>query len=244
MDRRNFFKTMLATPLFTPILLASQSRASESELYLIADNPEEHIPLILQELKKMSLVSGSRFALLNNFPSESRLLHSLSHAGLQRVSHAQNAEITLSFSTLHRPASPSFALVRNGQVWDLRSRRLLTLWQDIYHGRQNASGLTVLAFRRPSEASSRGDSISVYHQGRRIARMALNADRSARFPVRSGAVSVRIQDGKAWIAESSCRHHICQVSPPVSLGGERIICAPNHFLIQVNGSSGVDTVIG
>jgi len=244
MDRRNFFKTMLMTPLFTPLLLASQSRTSESELFLIADNPEDHIPLILQELNKMSLVNGNRFALLNDFPSESGLLDTLSGAGLRHVSGAADADITLSHSVLRHPASPSFALVRNGKVWDLRSRRLMTLWRDIYHGRQNATGLTVMALRKPSAFSTPGDSITIYRQGRAIARMKLDTDRSARFSVKTGEISVRIRGGKACIDDSSCRNHICQLSPPVCLGGERIICAPNHLLIQVNGTTGVDTVIG
>jgi len=235
---------MLMTPLFTPLLLSSQSRTSESELFLIADNPEDHIPMILQELNKMSLVNGNRFVLLNDFPSESGLIDALSNAGLRHVPGTANADMTLSHSVLRQSASPSFALVRNGKVWDLRSRRLMSLWRDIYHGRQNATGLTVIAFRRPSAFSSPGDSISIYRQGNAIARMKLDTDRSARFSVKTGEISVRIRGGKAWIDESSCRNHICQLSPPVFLGGERIVCAPNHLLIQVNGTSGVDTVIG
>ncbi len=33
-------------------------------------------------------------------------------------------------------------------------------------------------------------------------------------------------------------------TPPVFLAGERIICAPNHFLLEIHGSHSIDTVIG
>ena len=29
-------------------------------------------------------------------------------------------------------------------------------------------------------------------------------------------------------------------APPVSLAGERIICAPNHFLLEIHGSRSID----
>ena len=43
MDRRDFFKTIFATPLITPFLLGSQS-STNNELFLINDRPATYLP--------------------------------------------------------------------------------------------------------------------------------------------------------------------------------------------------------
>ena len=50
MERRDFFKKVIITPLLTPLFLAAKKTKSACELYLIEDNPEEFFPLILEEL--------------------------------------------------------------------------------------------------------------------------------------------------------------------------------------------------
>ncbi|MGD8534841.1 MAG: NusG domain II-containing protein, partial [Candidatus Aminicenantes bacterium] len=44
--------------------------------------------------------------------------------------------------------------------------------------------------------------------------------------------------------EASCHQKICLSHPPVSQAGERVICAPNNFLLEIQGTGLVDTVIG
>ena len=46
------------------------------------------------------------------------------------------------------------------------------------------------------------------------------------------------------VDQSCCRNKICVATAPVALAGERIICAPNHFLLEIEGTPFVDTVIG
>jgi hypothetical protein len=55
---------------------------------------------------------------------------------------------------------------------------------------------------------------------------------------------VRVESGSARVVESPCLHQICRNTPPISLSGERVICAPHHFLLEIQGPSGLDTVIG
>jgi hypothetical protein len=46
------------------------------------------------------------------------------------------------------------------------------------------------------------------------------------------------------VVESPCRHQICRCTPPILVPGERIICAPNHLFLEIQGAPGLDTVIG
>jgi len=106
-----------------------------------------------------------------------------------------------------------------------------------------ASLLTIAAFaERPSPLKG-GHSISLYKDGYPIEQRPLKGSWTRQISTKQGPITVRMHDGQAWIAESSCRHKICVSTPPISMAGERIICAPNHFLLEIQGRM-VDTVIG
>ena len=89
-----------------------------------------------------------------------------------------------------------------------------------------------------------GESVRIFRDGRKISEASL-ADKGIKsFRVKQGEIAVKIKNGSARIISSPCRHKICCLTPPVSLSGERIICAPNHFLLEIQGGGHVDTVIG
>jgi hypothetical protein len=107
-----------------------------------------------------------------------------------------------------------------------------------------SSFLTIASLKNNPAGHSAGESVSIYKNGRKDKILSLKKNTTQTFRAQDGKVTVRIEDGKAWVSESTCRHKICLYSPPVSLAGERIVCAPNHFLLEVQRSGSIDTIIG
>lgn len=244
MDRRGFFKTMLVTPLFTPLLLASKTTKSDLELFLIADDPQLFISLLLKELKKHFTAFGRNFTLLNSYPRENELKRVLTQLGWKYVQKPAEADLTLSFSHLRQKALPSFTLVREGRIWDIRSRKLYSLWKEMNKNHKPSSCLTIASFRDRKSDLFSGEFVNIYKDGRKIGKISLKKNVSKSFRAKEGKISIKVENGKAWVFESSCNHKICLYTPPASLAGERIICAPNHFLLEIQGTSSVDTIIG
>ncbi len=243
MDRRDFFKSILLTPLLTPLLLASKSSSSDAELFLISDSPHHVLPPLLQELKILRLVPGNSFSLHNSTPQQEPLTSALVSSGWIPVSNGARAHMTLASSFLLRPAMPSFTLAREGKIWDLRTRTLRSLWTEMNH-QAHSSRLTIVSFHaRPAELIS-GKAVSLYTGGKKVKTISLRQNSTHSFRTKAGRITVSVKDGKARVEESSCRHKICVHCPPAAYAGERIICAPNQFMLLVDGPSSVDTIIG
>jgi hypothetical protein len=243
MDRRRFFQTLLSAPLLTPLLLASQSRDSHREVYLISDTPNTHLPVLLKELFRGRIGLPRSFAFSEDSHHINTLKHALSRFGWQLVPRPSDADIKISFRTLHRPASPSFTLVKDGKIWDVRSWNLRSLWQEMAQNHTSSSSLTVASLTRPGSGKSAGETVTVYMNGHKKEAFSLNENLQRSYHTHLGRITVQITSGSARVTKSSCRHKICLNSPPVSLSGERVICAPNHFLLEIQGKT-VDTVIG
>lgn len=244
MDRRDFFKTMLATPLFTSLLLASKTTKSDLELYLIAEHPELFISSLLKELRKYTIDYGRNFTFLNSHPKENELNRILSQKGWIHVQKPIQADLTLSFSHLRQKALPSFTLVTEGRIWDIRSQKHFTLWKEMNENHKPSSCLTIASFRNRQNELFAGEFVSFYKDGRKVKTIPLKKDVAKSFRTKGGIITAKIKDGKAWVSDSSCPHKICLYSPPVSLAGERIICAPNHFMLEIHGSHSINTIIG
>lgn len=243
MDRRDFFKTMLVTPLLTPILLASKASAND-ELYLISDKPQIFLPALLQELENLNLVSGRNYVFTNGHPQKRPLVASLEKHGWTLVPRPSQTDLSLSFRPLRHPTRPSFTLVGSGQIWDIRANRLYSLWRELNSAKTLSSCLTIVSLQTNAPMSIPGGTVCVYRDGRKIDELSTKKDRIKSYNARKGTISVRIQEGKTWIPDSSCRHKICCLAPPASFVSERIVCAPNHFLLEISGSRSIDTVIG
>jgi hypothetical protein len=244
MDRRDFFKTMLAAPLLTPMILASKRSDNDLELYLIAEEPQEFIPTLLEEVQKYSLSDGSKFCFLNLHPQEKALERILLERGWVLVEKPDEANLALSFNHLRSKAFPSFTLVKDGRIWDIRTRKLLFLWQEMNRIHSPSSCLTTASFKSRPADSCVGKYVTVYNQGQQAETLSLRKTLTKSFQAGGGRIAVQVRDGKAWISDSPCRHKICLYSPPISLAGERIICAPNNFLLTIEGRRSIDTVIG
>jgi hypothetical protein len=243
MDRRRFFQTLLSAPLLTPLLLASQSRESDREIFLISDKPHAYLPVLLKELLRgQSCIPGS-YAFSENSPHKDTLKHALSRSGWQFAPRFSDADLKISFRTLFQPARPSFTLVKEGKIWDVRSWNLRSLWQEMAQNQAPSLSLTVAALRRPGTGSNAGEIATVYMNGHKKDAFPLKKNLQRSYDTHSGHIIVQITNGSACVLNSSCRHKICLYSPPVSRSGERIICAPNFFLLEVRGNT-VDTVIG
>jgi len=244
MDRRNFFKTILTTPLLTPFILRAKKTHNDLEIFLIGDTPEQFFPALLDELEMEGMKHHQNYSFLTSHPREKDLIKVFSQKGWDYVQNHYQASWTLSYRPLHKNAASSFTLVQNDRIWDLRSRRLLSLWEELSSSHALSTDLTIASFKTRKTSILPGKMISLYQNGQRIDRISMEKTTSKSFRTKKGGISINIDHGKAWISESSCKNKICLSTPPVYLAGERIVCAPNHFLIEVEGPRPFDTVIG
>ncbi|NIO49639.1 MAG: hypothetical protein GTN73_09435 [Candidatus Aminicenantes bacterium] len=244
MERRDFFKKVILTPVLTPLFLAAKKGKGGCELYLIADNPEEIFSLILEELHNYVANYGNSFSFLNSHPRENGLRRILSQRGLTYVHKPTQAGLTFSFRPLHRKNLPSFTLIKEGRIWDIRSRKFYSLWREMNKNHMLSSCLTIVSFKSRQSRLFSGKYVSVYKDGRKTEMISLEENVTRSYIARGGKITLRVNDRKSWVSESSCRHKICLSSPPVSFAGERIICVPNHFFLEIQGPSHIDTSIG
>jgi len=107
-----------------------------------------------------------------------------------------------------------------------------------------SSWLTIASYNGRRVDPYQGASVSIYLEGQKVESISLEKNVFRKFQAERGNINVVVENGKAWVSDSSCRHKICFFTPPVSLAGERIICAPNHFFLEIQGSQYIDTVIG
>jgi hypothetical protein len=144
---------------------------------------------------------------------------------------------------LHHRAIPSFTLVKEGRVWDIRSRKLSALWKEM-NSRNPSSWLTIASYNTKRVDPYQGAYATIYIEGQKVEGISLEKNVLRKFQTERGNINVVVENGKALVSGSSCRHKICLLTPPVSLAGERIICAPNHFLLEIQRSHHIDTAIG
>jgi hypothetical protein len=244
MDRRDFFKTVLATSLAAPLFLSAKKRKSDLELYIIGDEAEVFLPAILDELKKSGIASSKDFTFADFHPDNDGLKRALLRGGWKHVLNPLQAGLTLSSCQLRHKALPSFTLIKEGNIWDARAQKLYYLWKEMNERYKPSSCVTIASFQKRKFSLSPGEFVSISKDGRVVERFSLKNNFSGSFKTKRGKVEVMVKEGRAWVAQSSCRHKICVDSSPVSLAGERIICAPNHFLLEIQGARSIDTVIG
>lgn len=244
MDRRDFLKFLLAAPLAPSLMPPLSSAEPGSTLYLICDDPQDYLPAIITELAKRRLVQGKRFSIREPYPFSAALKAALARDGWKYSSGKPPASLTLTFRALRQSAPPSFTLVRNGGIIDLRSGELGRLWKELIGRSSPSHGLTIASFSEPAPLLSPGWGATVFVDGNRRETLSLKKNQVQLYRTLHGQVLIRVEEGKAEVLASSCRHKICQSSTPVSQAGERIVCAPNHFLLTIDGPRFVDTVTG
>ena len=243
MDRRNFFKACIAVPLLTKLALPSGTARGTTELYLITDSPEQYLPSLLGELNSYDMIPGSTFNFLNTHPQEKKIKNALFLNGFQQAPRASRAVLSLSFASLRQKAAPSFALTKKGKVLDIRTRQLYDLWKKM-NGFHVSSCLTTLTIHSNREFPLPGRKVSIFIDGKKAALLSLSENQHKTYRTPKGKIAVVIENGQAWVSESSCEHKICLSLPPASHSGDRIVCAPSRFLLEIQRSRFVDTVIG
>jgi hypothetical protein len=244
MDRRDFLKIILASSLAAPLVAKVKTLASSTVLYLISDQPQQFLPPIMAELQGKAWVQEGQFVLLNQHPDGKELKATLAQNRWRYASKTSRANLCLSFELLQRAAAPSFAVVKEGKIWDIRAPGLSRLWEEMNMRGERSACLTVAAFRQRPLVSAPGRALTVYADGKRGPSFSLGKNQRQRITTKNGEVVVDIEGGRARVLASTCRHKICLSSPPAFLAGERIVCAPNKFLLEVEGSRFVDTVTG
>lgn len=244
MDRRQFCKTILLTPIFGPLLLDLKYEKKGLHLYIISDSPQDSLPTILQQLHNQELINGLRFTFLNSLPAEKSLKKILSQKGWKHVFHPSLADFSLFFSNLRHSVYPSFTLVKDGRILDVRTKKLLSLWKEMYHQKSPSTWLTTASFQFKQTGLFLGGHAAIYLDGHKRETISLKKNFSKTFQSQRGSIAVTVKNGKAFVSNSSCLHKICQSTLPVQYVGERIICAPNHFLLEIQGVQSIDTVIG
>jgi len=244
MDRRSFIKTFFSAPFLTPLLGRARFTEPGFVLCLISDHPQDHLPLIFGEIGTEPSFWLGRFSFRNPHPSEEEIKRVLGRIGWRYASPASSRGLSFSFTPLHHAVRPSFTLISDGRIRDIRSRRLSRLWKEMNESEPQSDCLTIASIQRPQPRSVPGLAVAIYTDGKKRHVLPLGKNQGKRFILPGGEVVVGIEKGKAQVLASTCRHKICQSSPPASLAGERIICAPNRFLLEIEGPKFVDTVTG
>ncbi len=245
MDRRLFFKTMLSSSLAIPLIAGLKPGAASSggELFVISDAPQDVLPPLLAGLSREGRLSRGLFSLDSSHPLAEAVGAALTREGWRRPAAGQSADLVLSFSPLRQACAPSFTFVRDGRVVDIRQGTLLSLWREISKPGARSTSLLVASLK-PRTAPERGERALLYLDGKKKDRLDLDREVHKTYETAGGFVRVAVEGGSVRVTDSSCRHKICASAAAVSAGGDRIICAPNRFLVRVEGRRSVDAVIG
>lgn len=233
---------MLTSSLTVPWFLAAKKNPGSVELYIIGDSPEEVLPTLLNELNRLSLYQVKNFAFIQEHPRQKAVELVFQNMGW-KSSTPGKAELIVGFTLLHTPARPSFTLIQDGRIRDLRSAKLYALWQQMqtWPAVRTLTTLTVNAsFPQPQP----GNTVAVRVGGQVIERLPLSRNIRRSLDTGSGRLTFLVDNGRVRVEESTCRHRVCVASSPVSLAGERIICAPNHFILEVEGRHWLDIIVG
>lgn len=244
MDRRHFFQTLLLTPLLGSLLVNPKPSNRQSHLYMITDFPQDFLWIILQALEKYHLMEEKSFSLSGHSPCDKAIQKSLRTRGWKYLPDPERAAVVLSFQLLLQPAAPSFTLIKGGNILDIRSLGLDSLWKTMRKDCLSSSLMTMVSFDKKRAALPIGRWASVCADGKHLDSLSLKKNIIKSYQTKSGQVIVRIKGGKASVLESSCVHKVCCLSAPASFTGEHIICAPNRFLLKIDRSHLVDTSIG
>ncbi len=87
-----------------------------------------------------------------------------------------------------------------------------------------------------------GKSAVVEIDGRTVAVYSL--DKNGIYPLNGGTNILVIEDGEAYLTDSSCPDHTCERMGRISHTGESIICLPNKLSVKISSDTadGVDLV--
>ncbi|MFQ6083111.1 MAG: NusG domain II-containing protein [Candidatus Aminicenantia bacterium] len=241
MDRRNFLKSFLIIPSFPYSLFLSDVDKSYFQIFIISSFPQRILPFLLKRVKELEMIKEKHFSFSGNHPNRNKLIKALLSDGWKNS--VSNLGIKISFHILKESVAPSFTLLRDGRIFDLRRRGFFSLWEKMNEMESSTSWITIVS-KEKRQIAYPGKIVSFFIEGKEVEQIPLSAKYKKAFSCREGKVVVSIKDRQVWVEKSSCRNKICLKTPPAFLEGERIICAPNGFLLEVKGNFHIDTSIG
>ncbi|MBQ2840351.1 MAG: NusG domain II-containing protein [Oscillospiraceae bacterium] len=86
----------------------------------------------------------------------------------------------------------------------------------------------------------RGASVTVECDGALVGTYLLDEDTE----VDAAGCRIKIEGGKAYVADSDCPDKVCIKTGEISQRGEAIICIPNRVNIKISGDMGFDAIVG
>ncbi len=106
-------------------------------------------------------------------------------------------------------------------------------------------GLLTFGYSR-SRVTKPGSYAEVYVGAVRIARLDLAEDGTHTVKGRLGELNIAIKDGRARVAQATCRDKRCVRMGWLSHGGEAALCVPNRVMLKVMGAQEniPDAVVG
>lgn len=78
-----------------------------------------------------------------------------------------------------------------------------------------------------------GGTVEVTQNGKLVGVYSLSENGSYEFSTFYGHNTLVIEDGEAYMAESTCHDHVCEGMGRISKVGETIICLPNGLFVKV-----------
>lgn len=97
--------------------------------------------------------------------------------------------------------------------------------------------VTVTALTIPTIGRHTPETVSVYHNNRKIATYPLAQDRTFSVQGTIGKITIAIKNRNVAVEKAECPHRICEKTGPVSLPHAQIVCAPNHIVIVINSAT-------
>ncbi len=65
--------------------------------------------------------------------------------------------------------------------------------------------------------------------------VSLADDATYEVSAREVHLTVCVRDGEIFVSESDCRDGVCRNTPPISRGGQSIVCAPAGIMVRITG---------
>jgi len=203
MDRRSFIKAVLSSSLAVPLAAASKAGPPSKALYVIGDAPQTLLPELLAEIGQGG--RGRTCAISENGPVSERVRTALAEKGWSFVPWSGKADVRVSLAFLRSACAPSFALIQNGRVVDIRARRLQGLWREISLAGPRSSLLTVVAFPDAGPSPSGGSRAALYLDGKKKDILDLGRDASRTYESGGGFVTVAVEGGAKFAMTTTDR---------------------------------------
>lgn len=97
------------------------------------------------------------------------------------------------------------------------------------------TAVALIAFVAGALMRSDGEKVEVRLKGELYAELPLSND--AELDI-GGLCLLKIESGKAYVAEAACRNQICVHHRPISKSGEAIVCLPSGVTVKVTDAGG------